>query len=101
MITLTLSSVLDDLRVAEQALHKFEQRYWLSSDVFYELYTQGALDNGNNAEDFAEWAGHYKLKLKREKILREFSRQRVEQLRYQVDGDLINLSPQEPILELA
>ena len=101
MGTLTLSNVLDDLRVAEQSLHKFEQRYWLSSDVFYELYTQGKLDHGENAEDFAEWVGHYKLKLKREKILREFSRQRVEQLRYQVDGDLINLSPQEPVLEVA
>ena len=101
MVTLTLSSALDDVRSAEQALHRFEQRYWLSSDVFYELYTQGTLDNGENAEDFAEWAGHYALKQKREKLLREFSRQRVEQLRYQVDGDLINLSPQEPVLEVA
>lgn len=100
MVTLTLSNALDDVRKAEQALHQLEQRYWLSSDIFYELYTQGALDNGDNAEDFAEWAGHYVLKQKREKVLREFSRQRVEQLRSQVGGDLIVLSPQEPVLEI-
>ena len=79
-MALTLSNVLDDLRIAEQALHKFEQRYWLSSDVFYELYTQGTLDDGNNVEEFAEWAGHYKLKQKR-----EFSKQRIEKLRKQTD----------------
>ena len=78
MRTLTLSHVLDDLRSAEQALHTFEQRYWLSSDVFYELYMQGELDDGTHVEEFAEWIGHYKLKQKREKILHHFSRQRVE-----------------------
>ena len=66
MATITLSNILDDLRVADQALRNFEQRYWLSSDVFFELYSQGLLDDGSHAEDFAEWAGHCKLKLKRE-----------------------------------
>lgn len=101
MFRLTLSHVLDDVRSAEQALHRFEQRYWLSSDVFYELYTQGMLDTGENIEDFAEWAGHYILKMKREKALREFSQRRVQQLRSQADESVINLFPQEPVMELA
>ena len=98
---LSLSHVLDDLRSAEQALHRFEQRYWLSSEVFYELYTQGELDNGEYVEEFAEWVGHYKLKLKREKALQHFSRQRIEQLRQQAHGETIDLLPQEPVLEVA
>ncbi|MBI2875956.1 MAG: hypothetical protein HYY20_03670 [Candidatus Tectomicrobia bacterium] len=65
MATITPSDILDDLRVADQALRKFEQRYWLSSGVFYELYSQGHLDDGSHVEDFSEWAGHYKLKLKK------------------------------------
>lgn len=73
MSTLTLSTVLDDLRTAEHLLRKFEQRYWLSSDVFYELYSQGVLDDGANVEEFAEWAGHYALKQKREATLQQFS----------------------------
>ncbi len=101
MTTLTLSTVLDDLRTVEQLLRKFEQRYWLSSDVFYELYAQGLLDDGNNAEEFAEWAGHYKLKQKRESALQQFSRKRVEHLRQQAHSDVINLLPQDPVLEVA
>lgn len=69
MTTLTLSDILDDLQTAEQGLHKFERRYWLSSDHFYDLYSQGLLDDGEQSEEFAEWAGHYKLWLKRQKAL--------------------------------
>jgi len=101
MATITLSDILDDLRAADQVLRKFEQRYWISSDVFYELYSQGQLDNGENLEDFSEWAGFYKIKLKREAALEKFSRQRVEQLQRQAAGDTIELAPQEPVLELA
>jgi hypothetical protein len=68
MTTLTLSDSLD-LRVAEEGLHKFERRSWLSSGDFYALYTQGQLDDGETAEDFAEWAGYYKLRQKRQKAL--------------------------------
>lgn len=101
MATITLSDILDDLRAADQALHNFEQRYWLSSRVFDELYSQGRLDDGSHAEDFAEWAGHYQLKLKREAALEQLSRQRIEQLRRQAGSETIELAPQEPVLELA
>lgn len=98
---LTLSDILEDLRVADQALRRFEQRYWLSSTVFWELYSHGLLDDGSHGEDFAEWAGHYKLKLKREAALERLSRQRVDELRSQADDGFIELAPPEPALELA
>lgn len=100
MATITLSDIVDDLRVADQAIRRFEQRYWLSSAVFYELYSQGLLDDGSHLEDFAEWAGHYKLKLKREAALERFSRQRVEQLQHASTGEGIDLVLQEPVLDL-
>ena len=101
MATITLSDILDDLQAAEEGLHRFERRYWMSSVHFYELYSQGLLDDGSHAEDFAEWAGHYKLKLKREAALEQLSRQRVEQLRRHAGRGAIELAPQEPVLELA
>ena len=101
MAQMTLTDALNDLRSAEQALHRFEQQYWLSSDVFYELYTQGKLDNGEHLEEFAEWIGHYRMKLKREKALKHFSRQRIEQLQQEAEGGMIHLLPQEPVLEVA
>ena len=100
MATITLSDILDDLRTADQALRKFEQRYWLSSEVFYELYSHGLLDDGSHPEDFAEWAGHYKLKLKREAALKQFSRQRIEELRHQAGDKTIDLTLQEPVLKV-
>jgi hypothetical protein len=101
MSTIKLSDILDDLRVADQALRRFEQRYWLSSEIFYELYSQGLLDDGSHLEDFAEWAGHFKLKRKRETALKRFSQERVEELRRQAQGDTIELDLQEPVVELA
>ncbi len=101
MATITLSDILDDLQAAEKGLHRFERRYWMSSVHFYEFYSQGLLDDGSHAEDFAEWAGHYKLKLKREAALEQLSRQRVEQLQRQAGRGAIELAPQEPVLELA
>jgi hypothetical protein len=101
MATITLSDILDDLRAADQALRKFEQRYWISSADFYELYSQGKLDDGQHREDFSEWAGYYKLKAKREAALEQLSQRRLERLRSQTTSGVVDLLPEEPVLELA
>ena len=100
MAVISLSEILDDLRAAEDGLHKFERRYWISSSHFYELYSHGRLDDGSNAEDFAEWSGHYRLKLKREAALEKLPKQRVDQRWGQAKDQPIDLAPQEPVLEL-
>lgn len=98
---ITLSEILDDLRVANEALRRFEGRYWLSSVHFFELYSQGLLDNGEHLEDFSEWAAYYKLKLKREAALERISQQRLDQLQHLAGDASIDLRPQEPVLEIA
>jgi len=100
MATITLSDILDDLRAADQALRKFEQRYWLSSDVFYDLYSQGLLDDGEHRRDFSEWAGFYKIKQHREQLLRQFSERRVAELRIAGEDNVICLAPEEPVIEV-
>jgi len=101
MTTLALSDILNDLRVAEEGLHKFEQRYWISSEQFYQLYSQGALDDGENSFDLAEWAGHYKLRQKRQNELEQLSQRRLDQLRQQSSAQPLHLRPAEPTLDLA
>lgn len=101
MTTVTLSEILDDLRAADQILRKFEQRYWLSSDVFHELYSQGRLDDGENLEDFSEWAGFYQIKQHREGLLSQFSKERVAKLSRGGEDDPIHLSPEEPLIDVA
>jgi len=100
MAKITLSDILDDLQAADRALRRFEQRYWISSADFYELYSQGRLDDGQHRDDFSEWAGFYKLKQKREAALEKLSQRRLEYLRSQTKGDTIELLPEEPVLEL-
>ena len=96
MTTLMLSDILDDLHAAEDGLHKFERRYWLSSSDFYEMYSHGQLDDGDNAEDFAEWAGHCVLRQKRLTALDQISKDRLRALRQQASGQIIRLTPAEP-----
>jgi len=100
MMTLTLSDILDDLRAAEEGMHKFERRYWISSAQFYELYSQGLLDDGENAEDFAEWAGHHKLWQKRRAALEQISKERIETLHRQAGTATVRLTPAEPALKM-
>ena len=94
MSTITLSEILDDIQTAEQGLRKFERRYWVSSEHFFDLYSQGALDDGENLEDFSEWAGHYKLRQKRLAALEKISSERIAALRH---GETVSLTPAEPV----
>jgi hypothetical protein len=100
MTTLTLSEILDDLRAAEEGLHRFEGRYWISSDDFFTLYSRGQLDDGGNAEDLAEWAGHYKLRQKGQAALEQLSKRRLEALRQETGQGTFRLTPAEPALRL-
>lgn len=99
MAMLTLSRILDDLRAAENGLHQFERRYWISSDSFYDLYAKGLLDDGENAEDFAEWAGHYRLRQKRLQALERISQERLAKLPRLGAAQTVQLVPAEPVLE--
>lgn len=100
MMTLTLSDIIDDLRLAEEGMHHFERRYWISSAAFYDLYSRGALDDGEHSEDFAEWAGHYKLMQKRQSALDELSRQRLDSLSRESETEIVRLVPAEPALQI-
>ncbi len=99
MAEVTVSEIIDDLRVAEEVLRKFERRYWITSEQFYDLYNQGILDNGEHAEDFSEWAGFYKLKLRREVAFRKIGQNRLEHMKGLARTGTIRLDPQEPVVE--
>jgi len=97
MTEITITQILDDLRAADETTRRFERRYWLSSTDFYDLYTQGRLDDGEHAEDFALWAGFYEIKRDREALLKELSRERVRQLAPS-SQDFVTIDPHEPAL---
>jgi len=100
MTTVTITEILDDLRAADEITRRFERRYWLSSADFYELYSQGLLDDGEHTEDFALWAGFYEIKLDREKDLQRLSQERMCGFREQARFGVVRIAPSEPALEV-
>lgn len=100
MATVTITEIIDDLRAADEITRRFERRYWLSSADFYELYSQGLLDDGEHTEDFALWAGFYEIKLDREAALRQLSKNRLHFLRQQAGQGFVQIEPSEPKLEI-
>ncbi len=98
MAEITITEILDDLRAADETTRRFERRYWLSSADFYQLYQQGALDDGTHMEDFAMWAGFYRIKLDREAALKAISQERLQKLKAQAKGQPISLEPGEPAI---
>jgi len=100
MIAVTITEILDDLRAADEVTRRFERRYWLSSEDFYELYSQGLLDDGEHTEDFTLWAAFFEIKLDRERDLRQLSRERMRQFREQAKSGAVQISLQEPAIEV-
>ena len=80
-----------------QELARFEREYNVGSEAFYELYSQGKLDDGGNEQTtaFCEWAGLYQLKVKRERQLREASHCIIASLedKARAKGEGITLKP--------
>lgn len=101
METLDLNQILDDLRVAEEAMHRLERRYGIASEQFYALYSAGKLDDGQDDGDFSEWAGFYRLKLRREQAFRDLSGQRLRQLEASASWGVILLEPQETLVDVS
>ena len=58
------------------------------------------LDNGEHVEDFSEWSGFYKLKIRREAAFQKLSKERVEKMRTSSSTESILLEPQEPTVEI-
>ncbi len=93
METMNLNDIMEDLRLADEAVHRFERRYGVTSEQFYSLYAAGKLDDGQHAEEFSEWAGFYRLKLRREQAFRDLSLQRVRELQVVGADGLVLLEP--------
>jgi hypothetical protein len=94
---MTMYELLVDIHALNEQLTKFEKKYGLLSETFYEWYIQG-----NEPEDdawvldFSMWAGFYKIKLERERAYNELLQDALQQK----DG-VARIISQSPALEFA
>jgi hypothetical protein len=57
------------ISLAEQRLSVFEGKYHVSSEVFIETFTSEDLEGGD--DEYVEWAGEYKLRVRLQEHLRQ------------------------------
>ncbi|MFQ5341215.1 MAG: hypothetical protein ACE5F6_06665 [Anaerolineae bacterium] len=83
---MTLVEILSDIHAVNNALIKFELRYGILSDTFFEWYQQGnEPEDSTWVLDFAEWAGWCKS---RQRLLELYNQRLAELLAS--NGDDIN-----------
>ncbi len=66
-----LQDVMDDIHALYEDLKVYERKYGILSETFYELYMNGIEpDNDDWVMDWSDWAGAYKLLLRRQEQYR-------------------------------
>ncbi|MDI6793793.1 MAG: hypothetical protein QME81_13165 [bacterium] len=77
---MTLQEVMTDIHALNEDLETYERKYGVLSETFYELYTNGEEPEDDAwVLDWADWAGAYKILLRR----REQYRCAIQNLRTQ------------------
>lgn len=96
-MTMTLQEIIADIHALNEDLEVYERKYGVLSETFYELYLSGEEPEEETwVLDWADWAGAYKIQLRRQ----EQYRRTIEALREQTSSlaDVIErTSRREPI----
>lgn len=61
-VDLSIDMIIEDLQAIEPKLSAYENKYKLLSPYFYNIYQSGKFEEH---PDFVDWAGLYRIKLKR------------------------------------
>ncbi len=93
----TLQDIIADIHALQEDLEVYERKYGILSETFYESYMAGEEpDDDAWVLDWSDWAGAYKILLRRQ----EQYRRTIQGIREQTPaiGDLIERTTQrEPI----
>lgn len=59
----SIEEIIETLHAVKDICFRYEKKYNMLSEQFFELYSQGLLDDDGLNFDFADWAGSYKTVL--------------------------------------
>lgn len=64
---MTLHELIQDIHALDRELQKYEEKYGLLSEDFYELYVSGVLrdENVEEIDDYGSWAAFYRMRERR------------------------------------
>ncbi len=84
---MTLQEIISDIHALNEDLETYERKYGVLSETFYESYTNGEEPEDESwILDWSDWAGAYKILLRR----REQYRRAIETLK-EKSPSLVNL----------
>ena len=68
---MTLQDIIADIHALNQDMEAYERKYGVLSETFYESYMNGdEPENDSWVVDWADWAGAYKILLRRQEQYR-------------------------------
>ena len=77
---MVLQDVMDDIHALYEDLRVYERKYGILSETFYDLYENGTEpENDDWVLDWSDWAGAYRLLIRRQGQYRETVRKLREQ----------------------
>jgi len=97
---LTLQDIIADIHALNEDLGMYERKYGVLSETFYESYTRGEEPEDESwVLDWADWAGAYKIWLRRQ----DQYRRTIEALRQQSETlvDVIERTVQRESIPVA
>jgi len=82
---MNLLEIIQDIHAMDEELHKYETKYGLRSQYFYELYKTGQLRDEDPVEvrDYTDWAACYEIKRHREQLYDAIVRNVLKQIEAQ------------------
>ena len=68
---MTLQDIIEDIHALTEDIEVYERKYGVLSETFYESYTSGEEpEDGTWVLDWGDWAGAYKILLRRQEQYR-------------------------------
>jgi len=69
------AEIIETLHAAREACIRYEKKYNILTEEFYDLYSQGLLDDDDLNFDFVDWAGSHKTALECQRELHKCFKQ--------------------------
>jgi len=93
----TLQDIIADIHALNQDMEAYERKYGVLSETFYESYMNGdEPENDSWVLDWADWAGAYKILLRRQEQYRR-TIHALQKLMPSLVGVIERTSQREPI----
>ncbi|MFQ5640338.1 MAG: hypothetical protein ACE5IR_20355 [bacterium] len=68
----TVEDLIETLHAMREVCSQYEKKYNMLTEQFFELYSQGLLDDDGPNVDFADWAGSYKTALQCQQLYNDY-----------------------------